>query len=155
MGTAKQLYAALGKVAYVAMIPMLRVYMTPKHHRVRVLLMNEKDEVLLVRNWLGHQRWTLPGGGIRRSETPREAAIREVMEETGIELTNLVQIGAFTNPAPESRYTVACFMAQIPKRQPQLSRYRRLEVLDTAWFALKRLPPNYSPTIDLALALRK
>jgi mutator protein MutT len=133
----------------------MSMYMTPKHHRVRVLLLNDKDEILLVRNWLGHQRWTLPGGGIRRPETPRQAAIREVEEETGITLQSVDQLGTFTNPYPEARFTVACFMAVIPETQPFTSRYRRLEVLDTSWFPVRRLPPNYSPTVDMALALRK
>jgi ADP-ribose pyrophosphatase YjhB (NUDIX family) len=155
MGTVKQIYATLGRLAYASIKPALKVYMTPKHHRVRVLLLNDQNEALLVRNWLGHQRWTLPGGGIRRPETPREAAIREVEEETGIVLSSLDQLGTFTNPFPESRYTVACFMAMISKKQPLIARYRRLEVLDVGWFPLNGLPNNYSPTIDLALALRK
>jgi 8-oxo-dGTP pyrophosphatase MutT (NUDIX family) len=152
MGTVKNLYASLGKIAYASLKPAMSMYMTPKHHRVRVLLLNDKDEVLLVRNWLGHQRWTLPGGGIRRSETPHEAAIREVEEETGIVLQS---VGTFTNPHAEARFTVACFIAAIPNTPPLISRYRRLEVLDTAWFPLSKLPRNYSPTVDLALALRR
>ena len=152
--TAKDLYASLGRLAYGTVRPLLRVYITPKHHRVRVLLLNDHNEVLLVRSWLGHQRWTLPGGGIRRSESPRQAAIREVEEETGIALQAVEQLGSFTNPFPESRYTVACFMAYISKREPYLARHRRLEVLDIGWFPLGSLPKNYSPIVDLALALR-
>ena len=32
------------------------------------------------------RRWQLPGGGLKRDETPREAARREVDEETGRQL---------------------------------------------------------------------
>jgi 8-oxo-dGTP diphosphatase len=151
---AKELYASLGRLAYSTVRPLLKVYITPKHHRVRVLLLNDQNEVLLVRSWLGHQRWTLPGGGIRRSESPRQAAIREVEEETGISLQAVEQLGSFTNPFPESRYTVACFTTNIPKKEPYLARHRRLEVLDIGWFPLGKLPKNYSPIVDLALALR-
>jgi 8-oxo-dGTP diphosphatase len=151
---AKDLYASLGRLAYGTVKPLLKVYVTPKHHRVRVLLLNEQEEVLLVRSWMGHQRWSLPGGGIRRPESPRQAALREVEEETGITLQAVEHLGSFTNPYPESRYTVTCFMATIPKQDPYLARHRRLEVLDVGWFPLKSLPKNYSPIIDLALALR-
>lgn len=34
----------------------------------------------------GAGRWTLPGGGLRFGETPEAAAVREVREETGIEV---------------------------------------------------------------------
>ncbi|HSE60718.1 MAG TPA: NUDIX hydrolase [Candidatus Saccharimonadales bacterium] len=152
--TAKDLYASLGRIAYGAVKPLLKVYVTPKHHRVRVVILNDQNEILLVRSWLGHQRWSLPGGGMRRLETPRQAALREVLEETGLALRDVEQLGTFTNPYPDSRYTVACFMTTIPKQEPLLARYRRLEVLDIGWFPLDKLPKNYSLTVDAALALR-
>ena len=42
------------------------------------------DEVLLAR-WIGPRgpEWTLPGGGLDHGEDPRDAAVREVGEETG------------------------------------------------------------------------
>ncbi len=39
--------------------------------------------VLLVRA-RRKKRWQLPGGGLKRRETPRQAALREVDEETGL-----------------------------------------------------------------------
>lgn len=41
--------------------------------------------VLLIvhRSATGHPRWTLPKGGIEPGETPEQAALREVREETG------------------------------------------------------------------------
>lgn len=44
---------------------------------------NKKNYVLLVHHNLGH--WGIPKGHIEKGETEKEAAIREVIEETGIQ----------------------------------------------------------------------
>lgn len=56
-----------------------------------VLLVDEHEEnVLLVKNkGPGASYYTLPGGAVERGETLEEAAIREVKEETGLD----VQLG--------------------------------------------------------------
>jgi 8-oxo-dGTP pyrophosphatase MutT (NUDIX family) len=41
------------------------------------------DEVLMIRDRYG--RWTFPKGHIEQGETPKEAAVREVLEETGVQ----------------------------------------------------------------------
>jgi 8-oxo-dGTP diphosphatase len=149
----KRTYAALGRLSHKAISPFLKVVLTAKHVRVRVLILNEENEVLLVRSWLGHQKWTLPGGGIKSTETPAEAAAREVHEETGLRIAHdqLRELGVF---ASEQTYSIACYAITIAKREPHISRHRRLEVLDMAWFPVKNLPPECSPTVEKALALQ-
>jgi 8-oxo-dGTP pyrophosphatase MutT (NUDIX family) len=52
----------------------------------RALLVTPAREILLVRYFaqaLGRRFWITPGGGIEAGETEREAALREVAEETG------------------------------------------------------------------------
>lgn len=46
------------------------------------VILSRAPRVLLVQKWDG--RWGLPGGGIRRGESPRAAALRELEEETGL-----------------------------------------------------------------------
>ena len=52
-------------------------------NRVKILLLNSKNEVLL---GYSHKGYQFPGGHIEEKETFDEGIIREVREETGIEL---------------------------------------------------------------------
>jgi len=53
----------------------------------RVLLLDAEERLLLVRGHDPHQPersfWFTPGGGIEGDESPRQAAVRELAEETG------------------------------------------------------------------------
>lgn len=66
----------------------------PRHQRVaayaviRRTLASGVDEILLSRvaeRISPQERWTLPGGGLDHGEDPRDAVVREVYEETGLE----------------------------------------------------------------------
>ncbi|WP_300765780.1 NUDIX hydrolase [uncultured Bifidobacterium sp.] len=50
------------------------------------LIFNTRDEVAIIarHSRSGHLEWCLPKGHIESGETPRETAVREVHEETGI-----------------------------------------------------------------------
>ena len=55
-----------------------------KHFVTSVYLLHEEKTLLLKHPKLG--KWLPPGGHVEENETPIEAARREVMEETGLEL---------------------------------------------------------------------
>lgn len=47
------------------------------------LIFNEKNEVLLFKHTYRQTDWSLPGGYMNGKEHPKEALVREIMEESG------------------------------------------------------------------------
>ena len=56
-----------------------------KRMAVGVLFFNEQNELLIVKPTY-KEGWSIPGGVIDENESPREACVREVKEELGIDL---------------------------------------------------------------------
>ena len=137
-----------------AATPLLKLYVKGQR-RVRTLVVNERDEILLVRSWFGHQRWSLPGGGIGRNEKPKTAAVRETFEEAGVNLDErkVKSLGEFANGDSNAPFIVDCYVANIPKQPAHIAARHRLEMLDVAWFSMKHLPSHRSKTVDRALKL--
>jgi ADP-ribose pyrophosphatase YjhB (NUDIX family) len=70
---------------------------------VSVVIPDDQGRILLIRR-TDNQYWSIPGGGMEPGESVREAARREVEEETGIdcEITGLV--GIYSNPRHVAAY---------------------------------------------------
>ncbi len=76
----------------------------------RIVVIDDSDRVLLVRP--GYvDGWTLPGGGVDKGETLREAAIRELREEAAIEPLEPLQFhGIYSNETDFPGDHVACYV---------------------------------------------
>ena len=66
-----------------------------KRTAARVVVLDQHGHVLLLEardpaDASKGQWWEIPGGGIEKGETSAEAALRELYEETGIELESLL-----------------------------------------------------------------
>ena len=59
---------------------------------------NDDGQILLIRR-TDNGLWSLPGGGMEPGETVIGGAVREVKEETGIDVEVSGLVGIFSNPA--------------------------------------------------------
>jgi 8-oxo-dGTP diphosphatase len=74
-----------------------------------------QNKVLLVRRKRAPSAglWSLPGGKIENGENPREAALRELKEETGIEADVEGVLDLVTIPAPDRTYRLTVFYGRL------------------------------------------
>jgi 8-oxo-dGTP pyrophosphatase MutT (NUDIX family) len=105
---------------------------------------------LMIRNTYGHGRWTFPGGTIDRGETPKQAAIREVMEEVGIRIEEVIPFGIYKNRRQYKRDTVYCFRASVAFDQYKID---EVEIAEAAWVYPDALPSLHGPAVDDIVAL--
>ena len=100
--------------------------------RVRIIVRDENDRILLIKTWLSGNEWSLPGGGVDRGETYEEAACRELREETGIEVAEdtLVPLGVIRSWGHEEvLFSAQAAASELPSVLPS-----RFEVKEARWF---------------------
>jgi ADP-ribose pyrophosphatase YjhB (NUDIX family) len=69
-----------------------------------VAVTNDAEEILLIRR-SDNDNWALPGGAVDIGESLPEAAVRETLEETGIECEITGLSGIYTDPRHVILYT--------------------------------------------------
>ncbi len=67
------------------------------------IIIHHQGGIILIKRKNPPYGWALPGGFVDYGETLEQAASREAKEETGLELSNLQQFHAYSDPARDSR----------------------------------------------------
>ena len=124
-----------------------------------VITKEETPQVLLIQRGFEPFKgcWAIPGGFMNMDETTEQCAIRELEEETGLKISDVRQIGAFSkvDRDPRGRTITVAYLAIVDAP---------LEVkgLDDAakaqWFPLSTLPPlafDHADILREAIALYK
>ncbi len=123
-----------GRIVYLFLYPVIALYLR-KDERTRVII-RCRDEILLVRHWLGNGHWDLPGGGLHRGENPAKGIQREIREELGIDLSaQLIDKRQYRRGLV--RYPAYYFRMEVNEK-PSL-KLQRFEIAQVQWCKTKDL----------------
>ena len=103
--------------------------MSPNALQIKVgvgVVILKDDHILLIKRATAPRlgEWSIPGGKVELGETTRQAAIREVREETSVEITldSLLDVVDFFNynddGALQTQYCLVDYMAQWASGEP-------------------------------------
>ncbi len=105
-------------------------------------LLTDRDRILLVRHTYGSRAWDLPGGRLKRGESPLHAARREMGEELGLGWADWTSLGEMRGRVALRHDTIYIYRAELADPPLTLDR-GELEV--AAWFERTRLPAELGP----------
>ena len=89
--------------------------------------------------------WELPGGKIRPGESPRAAARREVREEVGIRLTDLVPLLVVDHDYPDRALRIHAFLSRLDQSPASISKTVAHRWIDPLELGGVEFPPANAP----------
>jgi NADH pyrophosphatase NudC (nudix superfamily) len=101
-----------------------------------VIVRNGGDVLLARHRYYPHDEFVLIAGYIEAGESPEEAAMREVCEETGLHVRIESILGNYSAASHLPDLTMVACVATAGSRDVTLSD----ELMDARWFALRQLP---------------
>lgn len=107
-------------------------------HGAFAIILNEKNEVLLLHR-TDKDLWNLPGGKVEAGEAPWEACVREVKEETGLDVVVDRCVGLYYKR--EQDEVVFQFVCTITGGELT----KTDEARDHQYVSLERMPINTNP----------
>lgn len=120
---------------------------------------NADEAVLLIqrKNPPYQNAWALPGGFVDPGEDLPEAAARELYEETNVDATNLLQVGAFGNPKRDSRGRVITIAYTTKIARTNVQPKAADDAKNVRWFSITELPDlafDHAEIIEAALRVQ-
>jgi ADP-ribose pyrophosphatase YjhB (NUDIX family) len=122
---------------------------------VSAVVPDSEGRILLIRR-TDNNYWSIPGGGVEPGESVRQAAVREVKEETGVDCEIRGLIGVYSDPGHVAAYDDGevrqefsiCFTGQIIGGAARTSR----ESSEVKFINPEEIPDhNIHPSIGLRI----
>ncbi len=141
-----KLHKNIGLALFVVAAPLIRLVIS-RTTRTRVAIIADGN-VLLIKNWLGKNQWSLPGGGVRAREDAAGAACRELSEELNLSVKPQ-QLKAISNKPFNyidhgKSFRFYGFVLLVPAAA--VYKRRKTEITESKWVSLEQ-------TFELSLSL--
>jgi ADP-ribose pyrophosphatase YjhB (NUDIX family) len=115
---------------------------------VDTAVIDEVGRILLIRR-ADNGKWAMPGGALEVGETAAEGAVRETLEETGVQCQVTAMIGVFDSRfcGTETAHHLYhfTFLAAPLSTADFANGSHKQEILDVAWFAEDSSPEEIDP----------
>ncbi|GFR78303.1 M7GpppN-mRNA hydrolase [Elysia marginata] len=95
--------------------------------------------IVLVQSYASKNNWGFPKGKINQGESPAQCAIREVLEETGFDITPHLQADEYLERVSNEQTSLLYLVPGISLDTIFLPKTRR-EIRDVQWFPIHTLP---------------
>ncbi|BHF74887.1 mRNA-decapping enzyme subunit 2 [Sparganum proliferum] len=105
------------------------------------IILDEYLSMVLLVQGFNNDRWTFPGGKINQNETLQQCAIREVMEETGLDIEHRLDENLFIDACLGETKRRAFIVEGFP-RTSRLQPSTRNEIEAITWFNIANLPAH-------------
>ena len=110
-----------------------------------IILDESMRNVLLVQGFWAKASWGFPKGKVVEEETEAHCAIREVLEETGYDITSQLKDDQYLEIAINDQTIRLYIITDVSKAEKFEPRTRR-EIKDVRWFAIDDLPVHRKDT---------
>ena len=137
------------------------------HYCASAFIINPYDKKILLVKHADYDKWLQPGGHIEPDETPEDAAVREVYEETGIKIKLLGErfpreddfirpLGVQCNRKKDGNRFIDIIYAAVPNNPNEELKINE-ESIEAGWFSrneLERMPVFTDIKITMDYILR-
>ncbi len=129
-----------------------------KHIVVAAAMIHHKGRILATQRGYGEFKdgWEFPGGKVEPGESPKEAIVREIREELGMDIVPETLVTTVEHDYPTFHITMHCFWASIRSGEVHLLEHEAArwlspeELDDVAW-----LPADVAAVDSLKALLAK
>lgn len=137
-----KIWTCVGKLIYLIGWPAIYFIIRLSPQRTRILVLSE-GKLLLTKDWIGTGSWSIPGGGLHVNENPVNGALRELKEETGLNLksSDLQKLGNLTTKNNGINTKLIVYKTEFLTKPKVIINGN--EIIDFTWVGsikLKRIP---------------